>query len=354
MSKFLQLRAEQLAIYLRNLIEQGKLCDPLPPTRAWSERLGVGRDSLLQALGRLEREGLLRVRHNGTTLSPALRPLGKVAQGRICTVRLICLHAITWTVHYDVHLITRLFELFSRDEIHFTIEQCSPAGMRSLARSEENPDELLLLYSVPATYHRMFLRGRRSSLVIGLPPRAGGLPSISVDQEGALRHATLSLLRRGFSSLYCVSIRCASPGSSRMTAVFEETCREWGHQPIRPQTVLLAPDLAALLSDAERFAMRLTPRCGVLVMAPVPLTLIQSILLLRGIKVPSEVELIAMYHPPISLFVHPAPIHYTFQSATLAKAILRIALHYFGTGQMPRIRNLIPIKVVRRPASLLV
>ncbi len=91
----------------------------------------------------------------------------------------------------------------------------------------------------------------------------------------------------------------------------------------------------------------MTGRRGVLVVAPVPLALIQTLLLQRGLRMPDQVQLVSLFHSPASLQVDPAPVHYSFSRPRFLKAITETILRYFETGAVPPVRKMLPVEMVR-------
>jgi hypothetical protein len=74
-------------------------------------------------------------------------------------------------------------------------------------------------------------------------------------------------------------------------------------------------------------------------------------LMAHGVKIPTEVEVIAMNTPMQAIRVFPLPTHYPFPLDAFGKAVCRAALHYFERGRLPSLRKRIPLEMAD-PAGL--
>jgi DNA-binding LacI/PurR family transcriptional regulator len=341
---FLRYTSELLADYLRERILLGEVREPLPGIRTWSQQLGVSRDSLSEALRMLQRQGLVSVRRKGVRLTPIPSRARPRATRGVRIVRVLYHGYIS--LHEDLDWIEMLSESLHRQEIQLTLERCNAKRLRAIVGAPINPQEMFLLSAIPDLYCSLLSRARTPSLLIGLPSPGSPLPFITLDQEGAVRHATQSLLRRGFDRMDMLNFRYSAAGVARGSAAFEETCRQWPHQPVRAETILLPVDSPSLHATVLRYAQRIEGRRGILVVAPVPLTLVQTALLQRGVRLPEQVQLVSLFHAPASLQVHPAPTYYRFSRPRIVKAIQAAVLHYFETGDVPAVRKMYPVELV--------
>lgn len=338
-------RSRQLAAHLRERIEQGELGGPLPGIRAWCQSLGVGSRTLHIALRMLQREGLLVI-HPGKASRIRTRP--RFAAGRDGSQRRIVrfLHYGRDYPRLTVLEIPSLAEHLRSRGMEMSLERCSRSRLKAISRAPVSPQEMLVLCSVPAACHRYFARMARNVLIAGDPSPGSPLSSIGSDLEGAVRHATQTLLRRGFPDITLIIDRGSSHGVSMAIEVFHKTCAEWRHQPIHATTVRMRTDTDSMLVAARRFATGVKSRRGILVIEPISVSMIMTALLERGVGIPRQVELVGVSTFADSIKVCPRPIHYPYPVRAAVKSFVDVAIHYFETGALPRIHKKLLMEAV--------
>lgn len=342
---FLHSRSKQLANYLRNCIAQDELKEPLPGIRAWCESLGVSSKTLHAALKILQHEGLLiiqpckiarlklrrrQVIHPKRDVQPAIRIL---YYGR----------------NYPDLSLKELPGLSEHLRIHgvaISLEKCTHARLKAISQNPVATHELLLLCSVPAAYHRYFDHMTRNVLIAGHPCPGSPLSSITVDLESAVCHAARSCMRRNFGTISLLINRARTQGIHRTIRGFHQACHDWPRQPIQASTIQIHAEWGSMLLSARRFAAHVKPGQAVLVAEPVPVSLITTVLLERGIAIPRDIEMIALNTSSNSVKVYPCRIHYPYPLRASAKSLADAAIHFFETGALPRVRKAIPMEVV--------
>jgi len=192
----------------------------------------------------------------------------------------------------------------------------------------------------------LFEKERRHALIVGSPADGISLPFITVDQAGAISHATRLLLRSGFNRLHLLIARLATKGIRESVAAFEEACREWPHQPVYGRTEFVALQKSEHLAAARRFASRVDGRLGVIVSEPVPVGMFQTALLERGVRIPTQVEAVAVFPALASVYLCPPLRHYRMPNPRLVKEIADFAVRYFETGKLSRIAKRLPPELV--------
>ena len=341
---FLRSKSEQLAEYLRDHIRRGELAEPLPGTRLWSERLGVSRRTLKAAIQQLRRDGLLIIGRRGIRLNPnTILPHASAEGTRF--VRFLVYGLGSPQMHQHLELLDVLHERLQVHNIQVTTEKCIPPRLREIAQERSGQNELLILASLSPLYQRLFARSGRAALIMGQPARGVLLPSVTADQRGIIHHATQHLLRRGFERVNLVFADVAAPGTSQAISAFRDACNQWPRQPIVGQLVPTKLDDQSLATTVRQFVTRVKGRHGVVVVAPVPVGLIMTALLQRGLAVPREAEIIAVFHSRHEVRLDPPLTRYPFPADRIAKAITEAAVHYFDTRHNPVFHKVIGTEI---------
>ncbi len=344
---FLRSKAEQLADYLRGCLARGELVEPLPGTRAWSRQLGVSRSTLDEALRVLRRERLVWVDANrGIRLTAAPRSPARSSVTAPRLVRVIYYGRDIPELHKDLLWMMDLAEQLHAHGVQLSIEKCTEARLKAYARARQVGTELLILISLPAKFQTLFDQANRAVLLTGEPAPGVQLPFLTSDLDGAIRHATCRLLRRGFERVTLVLPRTRSPGLQRAKQVFVSACADWSRQPVRGDVVFLPLEMPAMVTAAGRFAKTVRDRRGIVTMDNIPVGLIMTALAARGVAIPQQVELVAFAASAESLKVFPSPAHYLSVLPAFAQTLARAALHYFQTGDVPRLRKRLPMEMV--------
>ena len=338
--EFLQNRSEQLADYLRKGIQTGELINPLPPSRAWCEKLGVGRPNLLRALQILESEGLLKISAKGVVLVPVKKKKKDLHSSK--TVR--WLYPTGNTVDFATHF-SALFEQLQLHDIRLSMECCTQERLKSIGEKKNLSHEFFILTRMPLVFQKLFEKFKKPCIVLGLTKPEVSLPYLSPDLAGSTRHATLSLLRRGVKRLVLLNIRTKAEGPARVEEVFRKTCKEWPHQPVQDEVILAWNDYNYMRSAIKRLVNTIREPCGFLVCAPVPVSLLVSHLLQKGIPIPQQAEIIAIEHQPEAVQFSVPVTLYSISRQNYVRPLVRAALHYFETGLVIKEQKLLPMNM---------
>lgn len=329
----LQSKPAQLAEYLRTAIRDGTLAEPLTGMRIWSRELGVSRRTLHSALQTLQHEGLLKMHARGARLAAA--PAGAKPEPGPRRMRWL----IDGTYRHLLHNHHRTFDLLHERlrlrGIELKSEICTPVRLREIARRKSAANELLLLGSLPPAYQKLFAATGRPVLVLGEVAPGLDLPFVNTDQAGIVRHATFRLLRQGCTHLKLVHIKSAAIGIKSARAAFQEACREWEKTTVTHQLIATELDLPSLLNAMRRVTAHSKDHMGVIVLSPVPIAMVVTALLQKGIAVPAQAEVIALLHSVEAVHLCPPPPTYTWPMQAVVKEVTRAAETYFTTGSLP-------------------
>jgi DNA-binding LacI/PurR family transcriptional regulator/DNA-binding transcriptional regulator YhcF (GntR family) len=339
-------RSEQLAHYLRDCIARRELTEPLPGTRDWCEAVGVSRNTLKQALKILQREGWLRIEPRRPIRIQRQPRSPKKPTSAIQPVVRVIYYRQYYSSHSRVEFYPALVERLHPHDIRVTLEGCSHARIRELARQPASPNELLFLASLPSAWYRYFDHMTCNAMILGHPNPASPLSYATMDIEGGVRHATQLLLRSGLSRVSLLITRGFSQGLLEAIRMFQRTCAEWPHQPVEARTVSMRYGFEEQRADTRRFAASVRAPQGILVWKPVSLSLVMTALLERGIGIPRPARVVALMTDPDSTQVCPTPPHYPFPMRAYIRQVAQAALHYFETGSVPRLRAVLPVELV--------
>lgn len=337
-------RSEQLADHLREGIARGEITEPLPVARTWSKALNVSRFTLQQALSILRREKLLsfRPRH-----PPHLKTVpGRVRKPNTFRFRIarMIVHSRALSYRLDPEWTSALFLRLSPQNIHLAIEVCSHARIKAISRRACPPNEVLLLWSLPSAYHAYFSRWTRNALILGHPAPDSPLSHIAADLDGSIRHAARSLMRKGFSRISLLTDKDNSQGVLQAIRVFEKTCREWPRQPIVADCRYLSMKTNELRAEARRFAGKMKPRHGIIIMQPSFVTMIVSALAERSHVIPRDAEIYALSTGADGVRVCPSMTFYPFPIDAVVRSVAEGIFHFFETGSLPRMRKTVPLE----------
>ncbi len=335
----------QLTEYLRQAIRDGQLVEPLPGMRRWGQQLGVGRRTLAAALRELHREGWLVVHPRGVRITPgrARVPTGPAKGPR--TVRLLLHGAYGPTIHGYLETISSFQEQLRVRGLEFKWELCSPARLREIARKPAAGAEVLVLASVPPVYQRLFAAAGRPAVVLGEVGPGIRLPFVNVDQPAAVRHATFRLLQRGCGEIVLLHVQAEAAGLRSARAALEAACAAWRPARVTPRTVPVALTPASLRATVRRLAAGVQGRTGLIVLAPVPVSLVVTALWRAGVPVPAQAEVVALLHSPEVVKLEPPPAHYPSPVRRLVHHLTEAAVRYFDTGRLPPLAKTLPTEL---------
>lgn len=349
---FIRSRDELLTDYLREQITTGQMTPPLPSSRDWAKNLGVGCKTLSRSLQTLEREGLIELKPRlGTFLrnqTPRKHPpsvekiLRLVYHGSDYTDFLV---RNRWC-----DLLFFLSQSLKRHGIHLVLEKCTDARLRAI-RTLPQPcghRELLLLRSLSESNQRLFSESSRPSLVFGYRPPEINLPYVNFDLEGAIRHATHRLYRKGCTQVWLLVNQGKAYGVQSQRNAFSAACRTWPRQPVSSEIVSLPARQEALLAVLKRFSFRLQKGHGIIVLAPIIFTTIVSAILRSRGNMLQDLQMISVGGMPDPSSIWPEETHYYISVDSAIKAITHTAVHFFETGVLPKMTKTIPLEISKR------
>lgn len=338
-------RAESVARYLREAIARGELGPPFPPTRLWSQQLGVSRSTLAAALQQLAAARVVVVAPRGVRLRTAVRP---AARG-------IGPPRVRWLLVNDPHqtavnyqgLAGRLQERLRLKGIRATWETGTIARLLEIARSPAPAGELCLLASVPPTIQRAFARSGRPALVLGEVAPGVALPYVNADFSGAVRHAAFQLLRDGCRHLVFIHTRMKAVGLERARESFAQAAAAWPAQPVPIRMIESPFDRSSLQAAVRRLVAGLAPGTGCIVAAPMPVGMVAEAVAQRGWKVPQQVQLAGVFHVAEAAHVFQPWLHYPWPITAILGHLVTLAESFCATGRLPARGRTAPVALRR-------
>jgi DNA-binding LacI/PurR family transcriptional regulator len=341
----LRSKAAQLAEYLRHEVQHRRIAVPLPGSREWSRQLGVSRRVFSAAVAELQREGWLTVHPRGVRLHPerAHRRTGNPNAPRV--VRLLLFAAYRRHIHGYFETISTLQEQLHTQGLELKWESCTSARLRAIARQPSLPHELLILASVPPAAQRLFAASGKPAIVLGEVAPDVALPFVTADQVGAVRHATFRLLQRGFDEIILVHVNVEAAGIRRALDAFDAAVSSWPRQPVKGRRVPTPLDEPSLLATARRIASGVRGRTGIIVVAPIPIGLVVTALWHHALRVPEQVEVVALFHSPEAIRLFPPPAHYPSPVEKLVRRLTSAAVTFFDTGAVPPIAKTVAVEL---------
>ena len=328
-------KPHQLAEFLRQSIRDNTLTLPLPGVRLWSQQLGVSRRTLHAALHTLQSEGWLTLHPRGTRLNPPPTKLASKRQSTLKQVRWLTDAAHRQNQQTLHHTFDLLYERLKVRGISLKAESCTPTRLREIARQPNVSGELLLLGSLPPTYQRLFAAMAKPALVLGEVATGIELPSVNVDQAGAVRHATFRALRQGCSRVVLVHMNTTAPGMRSTRNAFTAACKEWTRLEVTSQFITTHLDRPSLHNTMRRLATRIIEPTAILVLSPVPISMVVTALLQHGIAVPKQAEVIALLHPESAVQLYPTPPAYLWPMKPVVRQITAACEQFFTSGRLP-------------------
>lgn len=316
----------------------------------WSQELGVSRKTLDQAIAVLRRERLIIVEPRGMQVNrDAIRRCAPDTSPRV--VRLLFYGRDHPELAAELHWIFLLTARLQARGIQVHVEQCTDVRLHAIARQRHRSNELFCLVGLAPRHQRLFAESKQPAILHGSPASGVSLPFVTADQSGAVGHATRMLLRKGFGRLSLMIQRLAAPGIQESLESFQSACGDWPHQPVVGQPFLMPVGAAEALIAARRFAARITGRCGLVVVGPVPVGLVLTALLERRVAVPQQVEIAAILPSPAAIQLCPPVHYYPMPQRRMAKTLADVADHYFESGSVPRVRKRLTLELVRAPSA---
>jgi DNA-binding LacI/PurR family transcriptional regulator len=169
-----------------------------------------------------------------------------------------------------------------------------------------------------------------------------------VDVFAAWRHAIALLARHGFDRISLINIagpRSHAEARDHIARHFAEICAACA-RPVHGEVIWLPDAIPERRPTIQRLAQRLRPRHGVLTNAPVSPGLVMMALMHCDLRIPDDVEVVALNCTPSQAVTCPPIAHYPFPREAFCRAIRRAAVHYFEQGKLPPLHTVLQLDLV--------
>jgi DNA-binding LacI/PurR family transcriptional regulator len=318
-------------------MRSGDIRDPLPGTRAWSEQLGVARNTLAAALHSLAREQLVVIGPRGAKLKVGRR--FREASGIQQEVRVLLHTSDIPNGFLQIDWAAAFADRLHRRGILLSAESCDGGRLEKYAAQPSSTRELLVLVSLPASYQRRFAAARRPVILVGEPVSGLNLAFISVDLKALVRHAALTLLRRGHSRILLLIENTRLVGIHQVESAFKQTCEAWSQTTVRRQIVRFPLKRDAMVAAACSLMSRNRERCGMILWEDIPPSLIMTAAMAHDYAVPEDIEIVSVLPSPEARMVYPPPLCYPAPAEAFARHLANAAIRYFESGKAPSLRK---------------
>ena len=323
---------------LKEWIGSGILSDILPGEMQLKARLGVGRDTLRQALQALEREGWV-TRGNQGQQRRALRKA--VASSKTAAADKLPVTFLSPVPIVDRIILLELEDVQKRlteqgRELRFIAPKIFHLRRpeRHLRRIvDENPSSAWILYFMGEAFQRWFEEQGIPAFIYGTPFPNLHLPFVVNDWESAAFHAGVQLVRLGHKVIGTLQFENPMPGNALVATGLRRAL-----QTIEPQGTLLAfkddstPESIARSLEA---AFQAKPRPTALVFCSSnQLLTCLSWMVSKGISAPGDVSLISIPSDSWYRELHPRLCYYENNSNLFSRLVGQRVMELVEMGEV--------------------
>lgn len=317
---------DQVSRVLRERIYEGGWGEYLPPERALSEKMQVGRNTLRQALAKLEQEGLIEKGHVGRRR----RIIAKSASDKpVRSNRVVMLtpqdpHRLSSFFLREIDILRRLFNeigmrLDPLTSKAFNVQNCG----RILDRmTHMEAADLWILQMAPHPVQEWFSDSDLPALVVGYTYPSINLPFVTENIIAAAQHAVGLLSSKGHESIALLQQESVLAGHEQVSHALAEICRR-KHMDLtvvryRETTADLCLRIDGALKSRSRPTAVLTTKTSD------TLTCITH-LAQKALKVPEDMSVISLFDDPALDGVVPAVTRYAVNEEHFMHQVFNMA-----------------------------
>jgi len=330
--------------WLRRAIADGVWSQHLPGERKLSERLGISRPTLRQALEQLERDGLIEV-----TPRKRRRIVGGVGGGVSGRsgggmVGMLMPEFVLAQLPFQSELLgvarERLEKTGYQIESHASAACFTGRPAKALQNLvESNHVDVWMLVNTPPRVQRWFARQHVPCVVSGSCEPSTHIPSVDIDHGVACRHAVGVLARSGRKNIALILPKGRQPGDVDSENEFQQAVAEFPHE-IVSQLIRHEHTVESLTNSLDEALSGSHPPDSFLVAFP-PFALTTMMhLLKRGYRIPEDIALISRSDDPMLDYASPQVSCYRANAVLfgnqLADELIRVAEGGFGSKRTLR------------------
>lgn len=316
---------------LLSSIHRGDFNSRLPREKELCRQLGVGRNTLREAMQDLAAQGVIRLGGKGRlhqVLSPPALPKRAEPQPLALTnVRYLSSEPFHELGEITSLVYQTLTESFRAAGMRLVFE-CQPGMLKRfnskiLHQLTSQPlTSGWLLHRQTAAVQRWFAQSDHPAVVTGHVFPGISLPSVAYDVRAAARHAAFEFLRRGHRMISFVTPQQRTASEQQAVETFAKVIAE------RPgancQLIEHGPDIESISRPLFASRMGGNPVTAYFIMAPDHAVTVLTLLLAAGVKIPRDVSLICMSGAKIMAAAVPLIAHYESGAVTLGKTAARL------------------------------
>lgn len=341
----------ETAITLKRWIATGLLKETLPGERELKARLGVGRNTLRQALEFLALEGWVSAARHGQVRRLEKRGPSAAEEGAGANRLPVTVLASHSPLGSEV--LVELEELRNRlEEQGRRLEFLAPATFRfrhpegSLERLvRAHPSAAWVLHVASEPMQRWFDRQRIRAFLFGSPYPGVRLPFLISDWEAAAFHAGVQLLRRGHRVIGVLEYQERFPG---ILAAERGLQRAIASSPHAGRLVVFKDEftpVSVARSLELAFSLRERPTALVCTRSSQLLTCL-SWLGSRGISYPETVSVVSLTSDTWFKDLYPAVSYYRTNPALIARDLADRVMELVAMGRVARKSLCLPMEYV--------
>ncbi len=340
-----EMLVSRVANVLREKIHTRHWGEFLPGERRLSERLGVSRGTVREALAHLRREGLIAVAVGRQTRISARPARRRPATSRI--VGLVTngpLLGLSPTTVYQVGELRQQLQQAGFELQIFSEQQDGTRDLRRIVKNLLNEQRICcwLLVSVSEGLQRWCERQKLCAVVVGSSFDEVQLPSIDYDYAALARHAVGLLAGRGHQRLALLRPADVTAGFLAGESGFFQGIKDVAERrAVRGTVWRLKDEPEAVFNQIDRIMAQAEAPTGLVVTRTVHAVSVASKLLTLGRKIPQEVSLICLTEDPHLRGFHPAIAAYRLAPRIFAERLRRIVLQAATTGDLAPRRHFI-------------
>ena len=335
----------QVAAALRRGIEDGAWKGVLPGERRLCELFQVSRPTVRAALGVLQQERLLEIRHGRKNrICPRSKKKSATSDARL--VGLITgepIERVSYTAfQYISEMRAHLLETGFSSEVVVCEGRSGRAQRRKVeAFLQHNRVFCCALLSVSREVQQWFAEREIPALVLGSCHPSVKLPSLDVDNRAVCRHAAGVFLAKGHRRLALLIPDSGAAGDIASEEGFHEGVAQSGHGDAKAIIVRHSGTARNLTARLDSLYRSNQPPTALLVAKPLHVLMTVIYLLKRGLAVPDAVSLIARDKDFAFDAVNPPIDHYEFAEGAFAQRLTRLMLMLVNQGHLAQEPNLI-------------
>ncbi len=305
---------DQTVAVIRNGILDGEWSGWLPGERRLSKDLGVGRNSLREALKILETEGRIKIIHRqGVRIN---RNASKLASKKSHVVGVLSPSPIETVYPRKILYIDALRARLAKDEYvlkFYDGKQYFKTGSEKAIQrlvQQERCDCWMLVASSKAVQN-WFWSNNISCLIAGSCHQGIDLPYIDVDYQALCRHAVVTLRRLGHRNIVYLTPPPLLAGDIRSeTGFLQGINQRFGDNSAVGNIVHLDPSVDRIIHTVNRLMKQRSKPTAMLINNAFQYLTVFSALTQRGLRVPNEVSLICRGSEYFQRYLRPTPARY--------------------------------------------